>query len=100
MMSIIVISRMSPALICKGHFQNFAAYNWQYFLLFCPFLLVVGHCLPEFSSNPNYTNLIQLIKILGLLESSRQVCWVKLELNSAGHRPSKTEFGHPCLSRM
>ncbi len=24
-----------------------------------------------------------------------QVCWGKLELNSAEHQPSKTEFGDP-----
>ncbi len=27
-----------------------------------------------------------------------QVCWGKLELNSAGHRPSRTEFGQPWCS--
>ncbi len=53
----------------------------------------------EFSSNPNQTHLKQLIKVLtGILETSRQVCWGKLELNSAGHRPSRTEFDDPCLT--
>ncbi len=51
----------------------------------------------EFSSNPNQTHLKQLIKLLlGILETSRQVCWGKLELNSAGHRPSRIKFDDPC----
>ncbi len=50
----------------------------------------------EFSSNPNQTHLKQLIKVLlGILETSRQVCWGKLELNSAGHRPSRIKFDDP-----
>ncbi len=45
----------------------------------------------EFSSNPNETHLDQLIKVLlGTLETPRQ-----LELNSAGHWPSRTETGEP-----
>ncbi len=51
----------------------------------------------EFSSNPNSTHLKQLIKVLlGILEISRQVFWGKLELNSAGHRPSRIKFDDPC----
>ncbi len=51
----------------------------------------------EFSSNPNQTHLKQLIKVLiGILQTSRQVCWGKLELNSAGHRPSRIKFDDPC----
>ncbi len=34
-----------------------------------------------------------------MLETSWQVCWGKLELNSAGHRPSRTKFGHPCFKQ-
>ncbi len=49
----------------------------------------------EFSSNPNQIHLKQLIKVLGILETSRQVCWGKLELNSAGHRPSRIKFDDP-----
>ncbi len=42
------------------------------------------------------THLKQLIKVLtGILETSRQVCWGKLELNSAGHRPSRIKFDDP-----
>ncbi len=63
----------------------------------CPNLVLEGRCPAEFSSNPSYTHLNQLIKLfLGILETSWQVCWGKLELNSARHRPSRTEFGHPC----
>ncbi len=55
-----------------------------------------GRCPAEFSSNPNQTHLKQLIKLLlGMLETSRQVCWGKLELNSAGHRPSRIKFDDP-----
>ncbi len=43
------------------------------------------------------THLKQLIKVLlGILETSRQVCWGKLELNSAGLRPSRIKFDDPC----
>jgi len=53
----------------------------------------------EFSSNPNQTHLKQLIKVLlCVLQTSRQVCWGKLELNSAGHRPSRIKFDDPWLS--
>ncbi len=63
----------------------------------CPNSVLEGRCLAEFSSNPNQTHLKKLIKVLlGILETSMQVCWSKLELNSAGRRPSRTEFGQPC----
>ncbi len=63
-----------------------------------PNLFLEGRCPAEFSSNPNQTHLNQLIKVLlSILETSRQVCWGKLELNSAGHRPSRTECGDPCF---
>ncbi len=66
-----------------------------------PHLFLEGRCPAEFSSNPNQTHLKQLIKVfLGILETSRQVCWGKLELNSAGHRPSRTECGDPCSSTL
>ncbi len=60
-----------------------------------PNLFLEGRCPAEFSSNRNQTHLKQLIKV-GILETSRQVCWGNLELNSAGHRPSRTECGDPC----
>ncbi len=50
-----------------------------------PHLILEGWFPAEFSSNPNQTHLNLLIKVLlGILETSRQVCWGKLELNSAG----------------
>ncbi len=62
-----------------------------------PNLFLEGECPAAFGSNPNQTHLNHLIKVLlGILETSRQVCWGKLELNSAGHRPSRTEFGDLC----
>ncbi len=65
----------------------------------CPHSVLEGRCPAEFSSNPNQTHLKQLLNVLlAILEASMQVCWGKLELNSAGHRPSRTEFGHPCTS--
>ncbi len=49
-----------------------------------PSSVLEGRCPAEFSSNPNQTHLKQLIKLLlGILQTSRQVCWGKLELNSA-----------------
>ncbi len=63
-----------------------------------PGSVLEGRCPAEFSSNPNQTHLKQLIKVLlGILETSRQVCWGKLELNSAGHRPSRIKFDDPCV---
>ncbi len=64
-----------------------------------PSSVLEGRCPAEFSSNPNQTHLKQLIKLLlGILETSMQVCWGKLELNSAGHWPSRTEFDDPWFS--
>uniref|UniRef100_A0A673FM63 Si:ch211-149b19.2 n=1 Tax=Sinocyclocheilus rhinocerous TaxID=307959 RepID=A0A673FM63_9TELE len=41
----------------------------------CPNSVLEGRCPAEFSSNPNQTHLKQLIKVLlGILETSRQVC--------------------------
>ncbi len=61
-----------------------------------PSSVLEGRCPAEFSSNPNQTHLKQLIKLLlGILQTSRQVCWGKLELNSAGHRPSRIKFDDP-----
>ncbi len=57
-----------------------------------PCSVLEGRCPAEFSSNPNQTHLEQLIKLLGIPDTSRQVCWGKLELNSAGHRPSRIKF--------
>ncbi len=58
-----------------------------------PSSVLEGQCPAEFSSNSNQTHLKLLIKVsLGILETSRQVCWGKLELNSAGHRPSRIKF--------
>ncbi len=54
----------------------------------------------EFSSNPDQTHLKQLIKVVCILETSRQVCWGKLELNSAGHRPSRNKFKDPCCMTL
>ncbi len=64
-------------------------------------LFLEGRCSAEFSSNPNQTHLKQLIKLLlSILETSRQVCWGKLELNSAEHRPSRIKFGDPYSARL
>ncbi len=49
-----------------------------------PDSVLEGRCPAEFNSNPNQTNLNQLIKLLLGIETPRQVCWGKLELNSAG----------------
>ncbi len=55
-----------------------------------------AQCPEEFSSKLNQTHLNQRIKVLlGILETSRQVCRGKLELNAAGHRPSRSKFGDP-----
>ncbi len=62
-----------------------------------PNLFLESRCPAEFCSNPNQTHLNQLIKVLlGILETSRQVCWGKLELNSAG--ASRAECGDPCFT--
>ncbi len=65
-----------------------------------PDMVLEGRCPAEFISNPNQTHLKQLINVLlGILETSREVCWGKLELNSAGHRSSRIKFGDPCSRR-
>ncbi len=77
---------------CSSHFTSMNS-----LIQGCPNSVLEGRCPAEFSSNPNQTHLKQLIKLLlGILEASMQMCWSKLELNSAGHRPSRTEFGQPC----
>ncbi len=63
-----------------------------------PNLVLECRCPAEFSSNPNQTNLNQVIKVLlGILETFMQVCSGKLELSSARHRPSRTKCGDPCF---
>ncbi len=54
-----------------------------------PDSVLEGQCPAEFSSNPNQTNLDQLIK--AGIETPRQVCWGKLELN---------KFGDPWFTRL
>ncbi len=57
-----------------------------------------GRCPAEFNPNSNQTHLKQLIKfLLGILETSRQVCWGKLELNSAGHRSLQDQVWWPLV---
>jgi len=71
---------------CKFHHLNQGS----------PSSVLKGRCPAEFISNPNQTHLKQLIKVLlGILETSRQVCWGKLELNSAGNRPSRIKSDDP-----
>ncbi len=60
-------------------------------------LILEGRCPAEFSSNlPQHTCLeVSSIASKTLISCFRCV-WLGLELNSAGHRPSRTEFGDPC----
>ncbi len=54
------------------------------------------HCLVEFSSNPNLTHLNQLIMVFRINRGYRQVRFFsELELNSAGHRHSRTDVAYP-----
>ncbi len=73
---------------------------WQYAVRQeSPDSVLEGRCPAEFSSNPNQAHLNQLINVLlGVLETSSQACRGKLELNSAGHRPSRIKFGDPCCA--
>jgi len=34
--------------------------------------------------------------LLGILETSNQVCWGNLEIYFAEQRPTRSRFGHPC----
>ncbi len=85
----------------KGEYPDFSSFFSKLFKPLkqgSPDTVLEGRCPAEFSSNPNQTHLKQLIKLLlGILQTSSQVCWDKLELNSAGHRPSRIKFGDPCL---
>ncbi len=60
-------------------------------------LILEGRCPVEFSSNlPQHTCLeVSSIPSKTLINCFRCV-WLELELNSAGHRPSRTELGDPC----
>ncbi len=60
-------------------------------------LILEGRCPVEFSSNlPQHTCLeVSSIPSKTLINCFRCV-WLALELNSAGHRPSRTELGDPC----
>ncbi len=59
-------------------------------------LILEGRCPAEFSSNlPQHTCLeVSSIPVKSLISCFRCV-WLGLELNSAGHRPSRTELGDP-----
>jgi len=51
-----------------------------------------GRCPAEFSSNPDQKHLSKLIKVFRIT-----IGWTyRLELNSAGQPPSRTEFEKPC----
>ncbi len=60
-------------------------------------LILEGQCPAEFSSNlPQHTCLeVSSIPSKSLISCFRCV-WLGLELNSAGHWPSRTELGDPC----
>lgn len=53
-------------------------------------------------SNPNYTHLNQLIKVCRIttIFQAGTVFCDKLLLNFAGHWPSRSRFGHPCITDM
>ncbi len=82
------------ALVCSSHIVKYlqtclwlfrARERWWCRCCYCNLIIYNRFGPAEFSSNPNQTHLKQLIKVLlGRLETSRQVCWGKLELNSPG----------------
>ncbi len=65
----------------------------------CPNLVLEGRCPAEFSSNlPQHTcREVSSVPSESLISWFRCV-WLGLDLNFAGHRPSRTEFGHPWSS--
>ncbi len=68
-------------------------------------LIPEGWCPAEFSSNtPQHTCLEVSSMPSKTLISCFRCVWLGLELNSAGHRPSRTEFGDPgfseCMSKV
>ncbi len=65
-----------------------------------PNLILEGLCPAEFSSNlPQHTSLeVSSIPSKTLISCFRCV-WLGLELNSAGHRPSRTVSGDPWFTR-
>nr|UJO50640.1 heme oxygenase [Cyprinus carpio] len=63
--------------------------------------LLEGWCLPEFSSNPYQTHLNQLIKILGILELSRQLGTAAMYYNySAIEEEIEKNKDHPIFAPL
>ncbi len=62
----------------------------------CPNSVLKGQCPAEFRSNlPQHTcHEVSSMPSKSMISWFRCV-WLGLELNSAGHRPSRTVFGHP-----
>ncbi len=60
-------------------------------------LILEGWCPAEFSSNLSQHTCLEVSSIPSKsLISCFRCVWLGLELNSAGHRPSRTELGDPC----
>ncbi len=89
-----------------GAEKRLSWWRWSYSTFFIRFLfnlyqgssnlILEGRCPAEFSSNlPQHTCLeVSSIPSKTLISCFRCV-WLGLELNSAGHRPSRTELGDP-----
>ncbi len=60
-----------------------------------PNLILEGRCPVEFSSNLDQHTCLEFSSIRKYLISWFRCVWLGLQLNSAGHRPSRTEPGDP-----
>ncbi len=58
-------------------------------------------CPAEFSSSPNQTLLNKLIKVFRITRATGRCGFYSgLELNSVGHRHSRTDFPYPCFRSL
>ncbi len=66
-----------------------------------PNLILEGRCPAEFSSNLSQHTWLEVWSIPSKsLISCFRCVWLGLELNSAGHRPSRTVSGDPCFKGL
>ncbi len=61
-------------------------------------LILEGRCPAKFSSNLPHHTCLEVSSIPKSLISCFRCVWLGLGLNSAGHRPSRTELVDPCSS--
>ncbi len=82
------------------HFQHIFIFGWTIPLTHWPQTqFLEGHSSAQFSSSPNQTHLIQIIKVFSITRNFQAgVIWSWLELNSAELRPSGNWVWDHCFN--